>query len=181
MNETLVKTNPTDESLPAKPAGPFAARLVSLFAYNALILAAVIWYVSRWTTASSEKTPLSTMIWLTSLLGAGGGTIHGLASLSVHVGRATFHPNWTLFYLARPFVGAGMALITYLVLSSGIGGFVAEKELVLFAWAALAGLYSQPALDKLRDLFVSLFKADSNANSSRRASNNKEREAGSSE
>ena len=53
-----------------------------------------------------------------------------------------------------------MALMTYLVLASGVMGFKAENELVVLAWSALAGLYSQPALDKLKEVFETIFKVD---------------------
>ena len=96
-------------------------------------------------------------------LGALGGCIHGLASLTAHKSRGDLQRAWRAFYLGRPFIGAGMAVMTYLVLVSGVMGFNVENELVILTWSALAGLYSEPALVKLKEVFATIFKSnDSN-------------------
>jgi hypothetical protein len=114
-----------------------------------------------WMLSTSTVAPGTVRMYLLSMcLGAAMATIHSLASLSAHAGRGDLQASWFLFYFCRPFMGAGMALVTCLILVSGIGGFVVDpvqKETTLLAWSALAGLYSQPALDKLRDLFATLF------------------------
>jgi hypothetical protein len=96
------------------------------------------------------------------LLGIALGAVHSLASISMHAGKRDLSAPWMIFYLSRPFTGGGVALVTCLVLMSGIGGFSVdpathEGELILLAWAALAGLYSEPALNKLKELFTSIF------------------------
>jgi len=91
-------------------------------------------------------------------IGAVGGCIHGLASLASHQGNENLLVSWRAFYLGRPFIGAGMAMMTYLVLASGVLGFDVKNEPVLLTWSALGGLYSQPALDKLKELFETIFK-----------------------
>lgn len=55
-----------------------------------------------------------------------------------------------------------MALTTIIVLLSGLLGFSLDissnkSVFVCFGWAVLAGLYSQPALEKLKDVFEALF------------------------
>ena len=104
-----------------------------------------------------DALPLERTLILACLLGASAGCIHSLASISLHAGKSELTSPWIPFYLCRPFVGAGMALVTSLVLVSGLGGFKVTDEVAIIAWASLAGLYSQPALDKLRDVFSSLF------------------------
>ena len=128
-----------------------------LLAYNIAFLVGPIVSLARASIATDQPIAWPRMALFTGLLGVAGGAVHGLASLSWHVGKATFDPVWTMFYIARPFIGAGMALVTYLVLKGGIGGFNVQSDLALLAWATLAGLYSQPALDKLRDIFATIF------------------------
>jgi len=151
------------------------ARVVWLLAYTvSLLLLDLTWLAWLLPDSAGDSTRLtwSRMVLLTSLAGSAGGTLHGLASLSVHVGRRTFDRQWSLFYVARPFLGAGMAVFTWLVLSSGIGGFTITNDLGLLAWSAIAGLYSQPALDKLRDVFATLFKTDSTSGRANGAASN---------
>jgi len=94
-------------------------------------------------------------------VGSSMGALHALASLGVRAGNRNLNASWTTFYFVRPLTGAGVAVMTYLVLASGIGGFEVTKPMALLAWAALAGLYSEQALTKLRDVFLTLLRPDS--------------------
>ena len=102
------------------------------------------------------------MLLLVIIFGALGGTLHGLSSAAAHAGNARLYANWTLFYYARPWVGAGMALVVYLVVRGGVGGFALDNdrrgEFAAMGWAALAGLFSAPAMQKLRDVFESILR-----------------------
>jgi hypothetical protein len=117
--------------------------------------------VRRFELSPERPSPWHDMMSMTALVGALAGTIHGLSSLVWHAGKSDLHLSWTAFYVARPFVGGAMAVVTYLVLTSGIGGFDVRSDVTLLAWAALAGLYSQPSLDKLKELFNTLFRTGS--------------------
>ena len=108
--------------------------------------------------AGAKLPPVSQSLIAVMCLGALGGCIHGLASLVSHRGQKSLCTPWRAFYLGRPFMGAAMAVMTYLVLVSGVMGFKADDELVVLAWSALAGVYSQPALDKLKEVFEAIFK-----------------------
>lgn len=101
------------------------------------------------------------LAWPVVLAGALGGVLHGLASLEVHSGRRQLHLSWWVFYVARPFVGAGMAMCVFLIFVGGIAGISwdPQKPWVAVAWAAMAGLFSSPALRKLRDIFEAAFSA----------------------
>lgn len=133
--------------------------LAILIVYGVAVMVLTWWtLVKRFEVAPETSSPWHTMMAMTALVGAMAGTIHGLASLVAHAGSGDLHASWTAFYLARPFVGGAMAVVTYLVLKSGIGGFDVKNDVTLLAWAALAGLYSQPALDKLKELFHTLFR-----------------------
>jgi hypothetical protein len=141
------------------------AQPVVLLVYNIVcLLGTIAWLINGYSASSAPSLPFGKMVLFSSLLGALGGAMHGLASVVWHTGRGTYDAQWTMFYVGRPFLGAGMAVMTLLVLRSGVGGFNVENELALFAWAALAGLYSQPALDKLRDVFAAIFRTESRTN-----------------
>ena len=91
-------------------------------------------------------------------VGASTGALHSLASLAVRAGRKNLHTSWAAYYVIRPFTGAGVAVVTSLVLLSGIGGFNVTSLPAQLGWAALAGLYSEQALTKLRDVFSTLLQ-----------------------
>lgn len=98
---------------------------------------------------------------LAAMAGVLGGTLHGLASLEKHVGRGDLLANWWIFYVARPFTGAAMAVCVILLLGSGMLGIKVEAAnggFVVLGWSVLAGLFSTPALAKLRDMFNVVFQ-----------------------
>jgi hypothetical protein len=168
-----ISMNDSSSSVLSPPASTSSlkAHPTLLLVYNIAFLVGPIISLAKATIVTDQPIPWPQMVLFTGLLGAAGGAVHGLASLSWHTGRGTFDGIWTMFYIARPFVGTGMALITYLVLKSGLGGFNVESDLALLAWATLAGLYSQPALDKLRDIFATIFRAETRPDSTTSATN----------
>lgn len=110
---------------------------------------------------TGESVDEDRLLVLCALLGAAMGSVHSLASIAVHAGKGNLGAPWVIFYLCRPFTGLGIALVTCLALMSGVGGFQVnykDDPRPLLTWSALAGLYSQPALDKLRELFDTLFR-----------------------
>ena len=114
---------------------------------------------SAWMLAGNGR-----LLLLAVLIGMAMGAVHSLASISAHAGKHDLGAAWRTYYACRPFTGGGIALVTCLILLSGLGGFTVppaseggKRELVVLAWAALAGLYSQSALDKLKELFASIF------------------------
>jgi len=142
------------------------SQAIVAFLYNLAIgLGAVIW-LTRIGPNVSFGAPLGMApIAAVCLLGAAMGSVHGLASISAHAGKRNLEASWFTFYLARPITGAGMSLITMLVLKGSIGGFEVNDEKALLAWAALAGLYSQPALDKLKEVFATFLRTKANDDS----------------
>jgi hypothetical protein len=103
------------------------------------------------------------LILLVFLTGAFGACVAGLASLADYLGERYLLESWFAFYLARPFVGGGIAFIFYLVLR---GGFLAGTNydtaavnpFGLSAVAALVGMFSSSASLKLKEIADSLFK-----------------------
>jgi hypothetical protein len=94
--------------------------------------------------------------------GALGAAIQGLSSIAVYVGMRKFRATWMLFYLSRPFVGAGVAVGFCLVMRSGLAGVtveVGELNLVMYAAVAmLVGLFCGQAMEKLRKVAEAVFE-----------------------
>jgi hypothetical protein len=111
---------------------------------------------------NEDLVAITRVIGLVTMLGAIGGAVHNLASISAHAGKGDLSSNWLMFYFCRPFIGCGVAVVTFFVLTSEIAGFsltIADDELTLLGWAALAGLFAQPALDWLKGVLKSVFRS----------------------
>jgi hypothetical protein len=130
---------------------PLAMKLLVLGYYAAVLAAGGV------IAARPGMLPDERLLILVVLAGALGGVLHGLTSLAAHAGSGRLDVRWWVFYVARPVVGAGLAFVVVLVLRGGLFGVSVPEgdggERVLLGWAALAGLFSSPALRKLKDVF----------------------------
>lgn len=86
-----------------------------------------------------------------------GALIRGIHSFFKHLGLGDFSFKWTWFYILLPFSGAALSLVIYLVIRGGFysSSFGNELSLNLFSFAALAaltGLFSDNAIEKLRQV-----------------------------
>jgi hypothetical protein len=118
-----------------------------------------------WWSGTASKPGVFVMVSLVG--GALGGALHGIASLSKHVANRDFGRQWTMWYLANPFVGAALATVFLFVLQAGLGGQTAPTTGGLYGIAAVAtltGLFSRQALDKLRDIFDVAFASNGRRN-----------------
>jgi hypothetical protein len=89
------------------------------------------------------------------LFGTLGGLVHATNSLIAFVGNSRFVASWVLFYLARPFIGATMALFVFLIFRGQLAADTvkASNLVAVAAVAALAGLFSDRTAEKLREIF----------------------------
>jgi len=106
--------------------------------------------------------PESRLILLVACAGALGGLIHALRSFSSFSGNRQLVASWTYWYLMRPVSGTLLALVFYLLIRGGfITGAIKEGAGISVAGfvgaAALVGLFSDLALDKLKEVFRTLF------------------------
>ena len=109
-----------------------------------------------------------TVLFMVILLGALGGTLHFVSSLFKFIGNRQLKRSWVLYYLAMPFTGAGLAPIVYLLLRLGLinpsgvptsGSSIANLNLIaIYAFALLTGMFSRVALDKLGEIFGTIFQ-----------------------
>ena len=92
--------------------------------------------------------------------GALGGLIHTLRSLCWYFGNRYLRWSWVPFYLLLPVVGASGATVFYLVFRAGLftpsTTGTAVNPFGFAAVASMVGLFSEQAMEKLRDVFGSL-------------------------
>jgi hypothetical protein len=98
---------------------------------------------------------------MVALAGALGGLIHATRSLVVYVGTRTLRWSWVAYYLLLPLVGALGGTVFYVVLRAGLFSPSTEVDKAspfgFAAVAALVGLFSQLAIEKLRELAEQIF------------------------
>lgn len=98
------------------------------------------------------------------LFGALGSWLHASASFVSFVGARRFKMSWTWWYIVRPFIGGGLGLLFYMVLRAGLVTTEAAPQSIsqfgVAALAGLAGLSTEQATKKLREVFDAMFKTD---------------------
>ncbi|MET0939002.1 MAG: hypothetical protein ABWY51_07245 [Gaiellaceae bacterium] len=96
-----------------------------------------------------------------ALGGALGGLIHTIRSMSWYVGNHNLLWSWMLFNLMLPLVGALAGTVFYIVLRAGLFSPSTSAASVspygFTAVAIMAGLFSEQAMEKLRQLASDLF------------------------
>ena len=110
-----------------------------------------------------KVTPEVRQLLLVLFTGAFGATLVGLNSFVNFRGSKRLTASWTMFYVVRPAVGAGVAFAFYLVVR---GGFLPGTEtdskpatqFGILAVSVLAGMFSDTAMLKLKEVFETLFK-----------------------
>jgi hypothetical protein len=104
----------------------------------------------------------SVLILLVILAGALGAYVHAATSFAKYVGNRRFARSWYWWYLGRLPIGSALALIVYFALRGGLVGGDATSGQVnpygVAALAAMAGLFSRQAVDKLNEVFDTFFR-----------------------
>lgn len=86
-----------------------------------------------------------------------GAVIRAVYSYTNHLGLGNFSFKWTWYYILLPFFGGALSVAIYFVLRGGFYGASFGKGLILniysfAAFAALTGLFTANALEKLRQV-----------------------------
>src|SRR5260221_692482 len=112
----------------------------------------------------------SVVLLMVTLLGALGGSLHLLSSLTKYIGNRQLKRRWLLYYLSLPLAGAALAPVVYMLLRVGIlappgatseGSQVANLNLIgIYAFAAMTGMFAKTATDKLGEVFKTVFRTD---------------------
>jgi hypothetical protein len=104
------------------------------------------------------------LLLITPLAGALGGYIHSVTSYVAFLGNRQLKRSWMPWYLLRPMVGMALAMALYLALRGGLFASGSDSTAVngygVAAISALAGLFSKQAVDKLREIAETVFKAE---------------------
>jgi len=122
---------------------------------------------------SGERITNRSVLTAVSLAGAGGAAMGATTSLTALLARSQYKASWTPYFFLRPFFGALLALLVY-VLLRGIYLNPSAPPVVMNLYGILAvsfliGLFSKQALERLSDIADVLF---SPANGARRAHRN---------
>jgi hypothetical protein len=137
---------------------------VSLIAYFfVLIVASGYLLVYHWQLTDQqnimEQHPEIRYILLAGVFGLMGSSIHGVSSLTVWAGHQKLGKSWGWWYLVRPPIGTGLAIIIYFVLRAGLlsGNTAQFSYYGVAAISAMAGLSTEQTMAKLRDVLDKLF------------------------
>ena len=95
---------------------------------------------------------------IVALAGGLGGLIHSGRSLYEYTGSRTLRRSWLLMYLSLPFIGSALAVVFYVILRGGLitGSSVQANFFGFAAVAALVGLFSPEAMEKLKQVFSTI-------------------------
>ncbi len=108
---------------------------------------------------------LNTLIMLLIALGGFlGNMVHIATSFTNYVGADTFRKRWILWYCLKPFTAAALAIGIYIIFRAGfLNGANATTNINLYgvvSIAILAGLFTDKATDKLRQVFAVIFQTN---------------------
>lgn len=101
------------------------------------------------------------VVLLVMAAGALGSYVHAASSFVTFVGNRRIVRSWTLWYVLRPLIGVGLALIMYFLVRGGIlageGSSESLNPFAMVAMASLTGMFSKEATMKLDEVFDTLF------------------------
>jgi hypothetical protein len=116
----------------------------------------ISWFGKKY-SLTQEKALLLVVV----LAGALGATLHVATSFGDYVGNRRLMRSWIWFYVLRPVVGAGLALLFYFAVRGGLfTTSSSSQDLNAYGMAALAGmvgLFSKQATNKLQQIFDAAF------------------------
>jgi hypothetical protein len=159
--------------------GPFwLILLIVLLVFAAVLLLYAIWafWPSEGQTSNSvarhktvhflwhrrELSRESLFFVMVALTGALGAMVHVIRSLSWYVGNRLLKWSWVPFYLLKPVLGAAMATLLYFIVRAGFFSPSASTSQTspygFAAVSALAGLFTDQAIEKLRAVAEELFQ-----------------------
>ena len=107
----------------------------------------------------TADTALLVLVVVTSAI---GGFVHAATSFSTYVGNGRLHRSWVWWYLLRSFIGVALAVSFYFAVRGGLLSAQVSGDSInpygIAALAALVGLFSKQATDKLREVFETMFR-----------------------
>ena len=115
-----------------------------------------------WTINVAEASWDYRLLLISLWFGALGSLLHAGSSFVSFVGNRQLVASWLPWYIVRPFLGAGLAAVFYVVARAGLATTAGEplagiSHFTVAAASALVGLFTHRATLKLRDVFDALF------------------------
>lgn len=99
---------------------------------------------------------------LVAFAGLLGNMLHIATSFTTYIGNNTFRRSWILWYFVKPFTAAGLAIVIYFIIRAGFFSYGAGAAGIslygVLSLAALAGLFTDSATLKLKEIFDVIFK-----------------------
>jgi hypothetical protein len=99
----------------------------------------------------------STLVLMVVLAGALGGLVHALRSFFWYVGQRELVWNWAPMYVLLPFSSAALGFVFYLVIRAGLYQPTGGTSYLLIGLAALVGMFSAQAAEKLKAIAEGIF------------------------
>lgn len=121
---------------------------------NRTVDASILWLGHVWLS------PGTVLLIMVVAVAALGSFIHAATSFGDFVGNRRFVTSWTWWYLLRPLIGVALAVLLYLALRGGLFTNSSSSQVNPYGLAAIAGLtglFHKQAVDKLREVFTTLF------------------------
>ena len=118
------------------------------------------WQFLYWTPTITQELRLLLLVVFAGVLGS---CVYALKSVADYIGTKNLTESWFTYYFIQPFEGAGIATVFYFLVRGGfLAGTNADVKSVnpfgICAIAALVGVFSDLAFEKLREIFNTLFK-----------------------
>ena len=110
------------------------------------------------------------LLLLAAASGALGSFIHAATSLADYIGNQRIVTSWLTWYVFRPLIGGALAVVLYFVMRAGLLSAADGANLNahgVAAVAALTGMFSKQATDKLDEIFRTMFRTTEAGDSQR--------------
>jgi IPT/TIG domain len=101
--------------------------------------------------------PDNTMVWMVILAGALGGLVHALRSFVWYVGQRELVWSWVAMYVLLPFTASALGFVFFLIIRAGLYQPSGGTSFLLVGLAALVGMFSTQAAEKLKKVAEGIF------------------------
>ncbi len=117
-----------------------------------------------WGLLSGDITQEVQFVLIVAIMGALGGLVYSMTLFAHYIGRENFKTRYWCWYVLRPLVGAIVAVIFYLAFRGAFFTFSNDTQNLNISYIAalggLVGIFSQEAMEKLRELARNLFNVE---------------------
>src|SRR5476651_1394775 len=149
-----------DADAPLSTASKVFASILLLAAFiTGISLIIRLWPAATLDPNSVVPKCYSVVLTMVAIAGFLGNLIHVSTSFVVFVGAKKYASSWSLWYVVKPFTAAALALVVFFALNS-TGTTMPTNLNGVLATAALSGLFTDIATQKLREIFTAIFKPD---------------------